>query len=143
MMFTPEIHFAELSGLQKLMMAQERIKALKAELKAWQASYDTALLDVLRTAEFSEDRFLQAIHKRGESYREGEIKLIRSARTQRILRREDFIRAYPLEFNQIAKIPITDAERAIGRDALDGLCDRIISYSYEAVDLGKPEAEGK
>ena len=138
MIASSEIHFSTLTGLQKLMMAQERIKALKAELKEWQDQYDTVLSEILPHAEFTEDRFLQALKRKGESYREGDIKLIRSPRTQRTIRRDDFIMAYPLEFNRLAKIPLQQAEAAIGREALDSVCDTIISYSYEVIDLEKP-----
>jgi len=132
------IQVSDPTPMRSLLMAQERIKALKAELKEWQASYDKTLLDVLRVAEFSEDRFLLATNHKGESYREGDIKLIRSPRTQRTIRRDDFIMAYPTVYNRIAKIPLQQAEAAIGREALDSLCDTTISYSYQAVSMEKP-----
>ena len=136
MIVSPEaIQVSDMTPMQQLLMAQERISALKAELKEWQESYDSNLLEILRTAEFSEDRFLKTIKRNGESYREGDVKLIRSPRTQRIIRRDDFIMTHPEIFNRIAKIPLQQAEAAIGRDALDGLCDKTISYSYEAVDM--------
>ena len=140
MIASSEIQIAHPSAMQQLLMAQERIKALKAELKEWQASYDSNLLEILRTAEFSEDRFLQALKRKGESYREGDIKLIRSPRIQRTIRRDDFIMSHPAVFNRIAKIPLQQAEAALGRDALDGLCDMTISYSYQAVDM-RPERD--
>ena len=138
MIASSEIQIAHPSAMQDLLIAQERIKALKAELKEWQASYDKTLLEVLRVAEFSEDRFLLATNHKGESYREGDIKLIRSPRTQRTIRRDDFIMAYPTVYNRIAKIPLQQAEAAIGREALDSLCDTTISYSYQAVSMEKP-----
>jgi len=140
MIAASEIQIAHPSAMQSLFMAQERIKALKAELKEWQASYDKTLLEVLRVAEFSEDRFLKTIKRNGESYREGNVKLIRSPRVQRTIRRDDFIMTFPEVFNRIAKVPLQQAEAAIGRDALDGLCDKTISYSYEAVDM-RPERD--
>jgi len=140
MIASSEIQIAHPSAMQDLLIAQERIKALKAELKEWQASYDKTLLDVLRVAEFSEDRFLKTIKRNGESYREGNVKLIRSPRVQRTIRRDDFIMTFPEVFNRIAKVPLQQAEAAIGRDALDGLCDKTISYSYEAVDM-RPERD--
>ena len=124
--------------MQKLLFAQERIKALKAELKAWQESYDSHLATVLETATFAEDRFLQATHHKGESYRKDNLKLIRSPRIQRTIRREDFIMTHPTVFNRVAKIPLQQAEAAIGKDALDSLCDTTISYSYQVISMGKP-----
>ena len=138
MIASSEIQIAHPSAMQDLLIAQERIKALKAELKEWQASYDKTLLDVLRVAEFSEDRFLLATNHKGESYREGDIKLIRSPRTQRTIRRDDFIMTHPTVFNRIAKIPLQQAEAAIGRDALDAVCDKTISYSYTAISMDNP-----
>lgn len=135
---------AQPSAMQDLLMAQERIKALKNELKAWQAAYDRRLATVLETATFAEDRFswifrpLTATHHKGESYREGDVKLIRSPRIQRTIRRDDFIMACPEVFNRIAKIPLQQAEAAIGREALDSLCDTTISYSYTAISMDKP-----
>jgi len=139
MIASPQIHLSSLTDMQKLLMAQDRIKALKAELKQWQDTYDAVLGEILPHAEFAEDRFLQALKRKGESYREGDIKLIRSPRTQRTIRRDDFIMAYPTVFNRLAKIPLQQAEAAIGREALDAVCDKTISYSYEAIDLEKPE----
>ena len=140
MIAASEIQIAHPSAMQSLLMAQERIKALKAELKEWQESYDSHLATVLETATFAEDRFLQALKRKGESYREDNIKLIRSPRVQRTIRRDDFIMTFPEVFNRIAKVPLQQAEAAIGRDALDGLCDKTISYSYEAVDM-RPERD--
>ncbi len=138
MITSSEIQIAHPSAMQSLLMAQERIKALKAELKEWQESYDSHLATVLETATFAEDRFLQALKRKGESYREGDIKLIRSPRIQRTIRRDDFIMTHPTVFNRIAKIPLQQAEAAIGREALDSLCDTTISYSYQAVSMEKP-----
>ena len=136
MIASPEtIQVSDLTPMQQLLMAQKRISALKAELKEWQASYDSNLLEILRTAEFSEDRFLKATRRNGESYREGDVKLIRSPRTQRTIRRDDFIMNHPEVFNRIAEIPLQQAEAAIGKDALDSLCDTTISYSYMAIDM--------
>ena len=141
MIVSPEaIQVSDMTPMQQLLMAQERISALKAELKAWQESFDQNLLEILRTAEFSEDRFLKTIKRNGESYREGNVKLIRSPRVQRTIRRDDFIMTFPEVFNRIAKVPLQQAEAAIGRDVLDGLCDKTISYSYEAVDM-RPERD--
>jgi len=139
MIASSEIQIAHPSAMQSLLMAQERIKALKAELKEWQESYDSHLATVLETATFAEDRFLQALKRKGECYREGDIKLIRSPRIQRTIRRDDFIMTHPTVFNRIAKIPLQQAEAAIGKDALDSLCDTTISYSYQAISLEKPE----
>jgi len=139
MIAASEIQIAHPSAMQSLLMAQERIKALKAELKEWQESYDSHLATVLEAATFAEDRFLQALKRKGESYREGDIKLIRSPRIQRTIRRDDFIMTHPTVFNRIAKIPLQQAEAAIGKDALDSLCDTTISYSYQAISLEKPE----
>ena len=138
MISSQEIVISEQSAMQKLLFAQEWIKALKAELKEWQESFDSSHSAVLETATFAEDRFLQALKRKGESYREGDIKLIRSPRTQRTIRRDDFIMAYPTVYNRIAKIPLQQAEAAIGREALDSLCDTTISYSYQAVSMEKP-----
>ena len=140
MIVSSEIQITHPSAMQQLLMAQERVAALKAELKEWQATYDSNLLEILRTAEFSEDRFLKTIKRKGESYREGNVKLIRSPRIQRTIRRDDFIMTFPEVFNRIAKVPLQQAEAAIGRDALDDLCDMTISYSYQAVDM-RPERD--
>jgi len=56
---------ADMTPMQRLLMAQERISALKAELKAWQESFDQNLQEILRTAEFSEDRFHKTLRGAG------------------------------------------------------------------------------
>ena len=56
---------ADMTPMQRLLMAQERISALKAELKAWQESFDQNLQEILRSAEFSEDRFHKTLRGAG------------------------------------------------------------------------------
>ena len=129
------IQLSEPTAMQGLLLAQERTAELKAELKRWQASYDSCLVDALRVAEFGEDRFLKAIKRRGDSYRDGDIKLIRKPTVRRTIRRDDFMKAYPEIFMRIGQVPLKQAEEAIGKESLDQVCDIVTSYSYEAVDM--------
>lgn len=121
--------------MQGLLLAQERIAELKAELKEWQDAYETRLAEVLQVAKFSEDKFLKAIKRKGDSYREGSIKLIRKPTTRRTIRRDDFLMAYPEIFMRVAQVPLKQAEEAIGKESLEKVCDLVTSYSYEAVDM--------
>jgi len=131
----------QLKDMKRLASAQQNIAALKESLKAWQQEYDAALSRVLETATFSEDKFLRAIKRKGDCYREGNLKLIRTPTVRRTIRRDEFVATYPEIFNRIGTVPIREAEAEIGKKALDVLCNKQTSYSYEVVDMGLRSAE--
>jgi len=128
----PAIH---LSDMERLASAQQNIAALKESLKAWQQEYEAALSRVLETATFTDDKFLKALKHKGDSFREGNLKLIRKPTVRRAIRRAEFVKQYPEVFNRIATIPIKEAEAEIGKTALDAFCDKQISYNYDVVDM--------
>lgn len=125
----------QLTDMEQLAQAQERIAALKGELKEWQEKYDAVLPRVLQKAIFSEDRFLKAIKRKGDIFREGDYKLIRKPTVRRAIRRDDFVKQYPEVFNRIATIPLKEAEAEIGKKSLDTVCDTRTTYGYEVVDM--------
>lgn len=130
------LNLSQMSDMERLALAQECLASLKAEAKQWQDEYDSCLERVLKTAVFKEDKFLQAIKRKGDSYREGNLKLIRKPTTRRTVRRDEFVAAYPDIFLRIGTVPIREAEATIGKGALDAICDRQTAYSYELIDLG-------
>ena len=141
------------TGMQRLAALSRGMRLLKSDIKAAEdacgisvqkeqlAQMDTEfsvlLAKVSGSVTFSEDSFLKAIKKRGDSYREGQAKIIRTSVTRRTIDRARFVAAHRGLALEICTIPIKAAEDAIGKRALDALCEKSISYSYQFVDLAE------
>jgi len=130
-----ELTVKPLSDMERLAIAQTNIFHLKAELKKWQEEHDAALAAILPTAIFSEDRFLATIKKSGDSYREGDYKLLRLKKNVRSIITEKFLTTFPDIGARICTIPIGKAEALIGKANLDAFCEKKTTYSYEVVDM--------
>lgn len=116
------------------------IKLLEQNREARQKEYNDLLDQIVPTLEFSEDKFLKALKKNGESYKEGSLKLIRHATTRRKVLTEKFLATFPASItNRCVKVELTKADRAVGKDTMEDFVEKEISYSYELQDLSKPD----
>ena len=115
------------------------IKLLKEHRDLRMQEYKELLDKIVGQVQFSEDRFLKAIKKKGDSYREGSLKLVRYSRTVRSVDPKRFITSYPdLELlAKVCKVEVGKAEIMIGKRELDPMCDKNVTYSYEVFDLSK------
>lgn len=111
------------------------IAQLRKEKAKIEADYLVKLAKVGSSVTFSEDRFLKAIKRKGDSYREGTLKLIRNSTTRREVIREKFIAKYHDLALKICTIPVGKAETLIGESELDALCSRKTTYSYELINM--------
>lgn len=124
----------DMSAMQKLALASDRLAELKAEAKRWQEEYDARLEEVLAASPtFGPSKFLKATRSKGDAYQADHVMLIRSPVVRRIIRQDEFIEKYPKEFMQIGVVAIKDAEAAIGSDRLIELCDLKTDYRYKVV----------
>lgn len=129
----------EMSAMQKLALASDRLAELKAEAKRWQAEYDAMLEEVLAASpKFASSKFLKAAKSKGDAYQVDHVMLIRSPVVRRIIRQDEFIEKYPKEFMQIGVVAIKDAEAAIGSDRLSEICDLKTDYRYKVVRTEVP-----
>lgn len=93
--------------------------------------YDELFKKACENATFSEDRFLKAVKVKGDSYKEGRYRIIRHSKDIRKLNQEAFKQKYPKEFNSNAKIGLTDADNAVGKNRVTALCQVNTEYKYE------------
>ena len=147
-----EIAFPELTPLQKLaaILAQIEdfdkqiehdkqiygIKLLEQAREDRQKEYDTLIEQIVPTLEFKEDKFLKALKKKGDSYMEGSLKLIRHSTTRRKVLLDKFLATFPYDIvKRCCKIELGKADKAVGSDTMDDFVEKEISYSYELQDL--------
>lgn len=144
----------EHAALERLAVLQTKIGAIKAgiaiaeekaglpqlrsELATEEQKFKNLLQDVVPKIQFTPDPFLLSMKKKGDSYRVGDLALIRSSRSTRTVRAGDFVASYPEVARRICSIPVGLAERSVGRNNLDPLCDVTTTYSYELEILSKP-----
>lgn len=116
------------------------IKLLEQARADRQAEYDALMEQIVPTLEFKEDKFLKALKKKGDSYKEGSLKLIRHSTTRRKVLLDKFLATFPFEIvKRCCKIELTLADRAVGKDTMDEFVDKEVSYSYELLDMTKME----
>jgi len=116
------------------------IKLLEQYRADRQAEYDALMEQTVPTLEFKEDKFLKALKKKGDSYNEGSLKLIRHSTTRRKVLLDKFLATFPFEIvKRCCKIELTLADRAVGKDTMDEFVDKEVSYSYELLDMTKME----
>lgn len=146
-----EIVVSPLTDLQKLAAIRSQIRdfdheieqaeiafgisQLRAERSARQAEYDSLMIQVVANVQFSEDKFLAALKRKADSYREGNLKLVRSITDRREVIRDKFIKAFPDLALKICTIPVGKAEALVGEENLAPLCKVKTTYSYELQDL--------
>lgn len=124
-----------LSDMERLSIAQARLAELKAEQKKWQEEYEATLSAILDKATFAEDKFLATLKKKGDSYREGDYKLLRIAKVTRKIDAKKFAATFPEIAASICSIPVGKAETLVGKANLDAFCEHATTYSYEVVDM--------
>jgi len=146
----------ELTPLQKLAAVKAQIedfdKQIKSDKKLYgitlleekmaehQKEYDQLLAEIVPTLTFGEDKFLKALKKKGDSYREGSLKLIRSSTTRRKVLVEKFLATFPIEkIKKCCKIELGKADKAIGSDTMDEFVTKETTYDYELLDMTKTD----
>lgn len=116
------------------------IKLLEQARADRQAEYDALMEQIVPTIEFKEDKFLKALKKKGDSYMEGSLKLIRHSTTRRKVLLDKFLASFPYEVvKRCCKIELTRADRAVGKDTMDDFVEKETTYSYELLDMTKME----
>jgi len=116
------------------------IKLLEQYRADRQAEYDALMEQTVPTLEFKEDKFLKALKKKGDSYNEGSLKLIRHSTTRRKVLLDKFLATFPYEIvKRCCKIELTRADKAIGKDTMDDFVEKEVSYSYELLNMTKME----
>jgi len=116
------------------------IKLLEQARDDRQKEYDDLLAKIVPTLEFKEDKFLKALKKKGDSYKEGSLKLIRHSTTRRKVLLDKFLATFPYEIvKRCCKIELTRADKAIGKDTMDDFVTKETTYSYELLDMTKME----
>lgn len=129
------IEMAAITDMGKLSHAQAIIAGLKTELKRWQEEEKMLLDGVLDRAVFAEDKFLVTLKKKGDSYLEGDFKLLRMRKDTRTVIPEKFLKSFPDIGAKICTIPVTKAEALIGKANMPSFCETKTSYSYEVVNM--------
>lgn len=85
-------------------------------------------------AVFSEDPFLRSVKVKGDSYKEGPLKIIRHIKDTRTLNQSAFQQQYPEEFKKIAKVELGKADNEVGKNKVNELCNIARSYTFEFYD---------
>jgi len=118
------------------------ITRLKEQRALKQQEYDTLLAEIVPTLTFTEDRFLKALKKKGDSYREGALKLIRHPTVRRKILLDKFLDAFPSDIiRKCCKIELTKADNLVGKDTMEDFVEKETTYSYELVSLGGPDGD--
>ena len=100
----------------------DSIKPQLDKITKLQESYDDVMNEIIDNVEFKPDRFMEAKGIKGDSYREGGLKIIRHKRMDRKLNQTKFKKLYPKEFEKYGEIGLTKADKAIGQDKTNELC---------------------
>ena len=130
------------------------IRLLREQKAQVDADFSARLAEIGPTLSYGEDKFLKALKKKGESYREGGLRIIRTARTNRIVRAKDFVTAFPglirsrlenpdmtveaalrLLLESGCKIELTKIDGMVGKATVKSYCDEKVSYSYEFLSM--------
>lgn len=129
------------------------ITLLRQQKAQLDLDFSALLGEVAPKLTYGEDKFLKAAKKKGESYKEGTIRIIRTSRTNRIVRAKDFVTAFPglirsrlenpdmtveaalrLLIETGCKIELTKIDGMVGKATMKNYCDEKKSYSYEFLD---------
>lgn len=121
-----QISQAEIAFGLKAMREQRAIKAVE---------YEQALARIAPGLQYGEDKFLLALKKNGESYREGNVKIMRSSRTTRAVLTEKFAATFPDLLAKVCKIELTKADALVGKKTMDDFVEKKTTYSYEVMDM--------
>ena len=115
-----------LAEAAKLMAEAEdrihEINLLEAEALARVADQVNTLRAEAETMKYQADQILAKCVVAGH-LEEGHIRIKIKARTTRTVNVERFRQAFPVEFSQLATIPVQKAEALVGKTRLDPYCD--------------------
>jgi hypothetical protein len=130
------------------------IRLLREQKALVDADFSARLAEVAPTLSYGEDKFLKALKKKGESHREGGLRIIRTSRTARVVRVGEFVRAFPglirarlenqnmtdeaamrLLLESGSKIELTKIDALVGKATVKSYCDEKVSYSYEFLSM--------
>jgi hypothetical protein len=121
-----QIAQAEIAFGLKAMREQRAIKAVE---------YEQELARIAPGLEYGEDKFLKALKKKGESYREGNVKIMRSSRTTRAVLTEKFVATFPDLLAKVCKVELAKADALVGKKTMDDFVEKKTTYSYEVLDM--------
>ena len=152
-MHVEELNIPAMTPIQQLGALQSQIKDFDEQIDAMEQVYGISLLREQRAARqaeyeslkneiapglpYSEDTFLKAINKKGDSYREGGFKMIRTSRTVRNVLTEKFVEAFPDLLKSVCKIELTKADALVGKTTMERYTERKTTYSYELINMGR------
>lgn len=117
------------------------IKALREKRASLSVEYEEELSRIAPSLEYGEDKFLKALKKKGESFREGKIKIMRTSRTVRSVLTEKFAKTFPDILPKVCKIELTKADALVGKKTMEQFCEKSTTYRYELVDMEIEEME--
>jgi hypothetical protein len=100
------------------------IKAMKQKRAELSVEYEEELSRIAPSLEYGEDKFLKALKKKGESYKEGKVKIMRTSRTTRSVLTEKFVAAFPDLVKSVCKIELTKADALVGKKTMDEFVER-------------------
>ena len=111
------------------------IKAMRQKRAELSIEYEEELSRIAPDLTYSEDKFLKALKKKGESYKEGKVKIMRTSRTTRSVLTEKFATAFPDLLKSVCKIELTKADALVGKKTMDEFVEKKTTFSYELVDM--------
>lgn len=129
------IQVQPMTAMQRFALAQKTIASLKKEQEKWKKESELALSEVLEVATFSDDKFLIALGKRGESYREGNLKIQRTPRTIRTVLIEKFAAKFPDLLPKVCTIGLEKADGLMGKETMKDFVEEKTTYQYKVVDM--------
>lgn len=118
------------------------LKAMREKRAQMAVEYEAELTRIAPGLPYGEDKFLKALKKKGESYREGNVKIMRSATTRRTVLTDKFAAAFPDLLPSVCKIELTKADALVGKKTMDAYVEKTTTYRYEVVDMSLPENGG-
>jgi hypothetical protein len=111
------------------------IKLLREQKAMIDQEFSARINEIAPTLPYGEDKFLKTLKRKGESYREGSLKIIRSSRTTRFVLAEKFATAFPQLLPAVSRIELTKADALIGKKTMEEYVEKKMTYSYELIDL--------
>ena len=117
------------------------IREMRQQRAEMSCRYEEELSRIAPSLEYSEDKFLKALKKKGESFREGKIKIMRTSRTVRTVLTEKFAATFPDLLKSCCKVELTKADALVGKKTMDAFVEKTTSYRYELVDMEIEELE--
>lgn len=111
------------------------IRLLREQKAEIDATFSARLGEIAPTLLYEEDKFLKALKKKGESYREGSLKIVRTSRTTRAVLAEKFAAAFPQLLPVVSRIELTKADALVGKKTMEAYVEKKTTYSYEFQDM--------